>query len=87
MQPPRNILEAYHEQQPIGVRTDDGSKTPAEIAGMAEKTVTMHFPETVTLTISHGCTVTYPAGTHQVPELLSTHWYLKAQGATVQAAE
>ena len=61
--------------------------TPEEVAATAEKTVTMQFPAPIALTISYGSTVTYPAGTHQVPEVLSTHWYLKAHGATVQAAE
>lgn len=55
--------------------------TPDEVAATAEKTVTMQFPEPVTLTISHGYAVMYPAGVHEVPELLSTHWYLKARGA------
>lgn len=62
-------------------------RSPEEVSAGVPKTVAMNFPARVTLTISHGECVTYPAGVHQVPEILSTHWYLKACGATVQAAE
>jgi hypothetical protein len=59
----------------------------AEVAA-DHKTVTMIFPRPVELTLTHGETILYPAGTHEVPEaLVASHWYLKASGATVQASE
>jgi hypothetical protein len=82
----RNQLAEAHANQPIGVRTDDGRKTPAEAAA-GQKTLTMVFPQDVHLTIGPNHTVYYPAGAHEVPEDLAEHWYLKACGAIAQAAE
>jgi hypothetical protein len=64
-------------------------RTPAEVAADL-KTVAMVFPRPVQLTLTHGETVNYPAGQHDVPEVLARHWYLKASGARPvadQAAE
>ena len=60
--------------------------TPAELAAN-QKTVTMDFPRPVELTLTHGETVHFPAGKHEVPEILASHWYLAANGATVQALD
>jgi hypothetical protein len=55
-------------------------KTPAE-AAKGCRTITMEFPTKVHLTIATNHTVFYPVGTHEVPEHLASHWYLKANGA------
>jgi hypothetical protein len=75
-----------HEQFGISPSASKNQRTPAEVAA-GLKTVTMVFTRPVELSLTHWETVLYPAGTHEVPEVLSTHWYLLACGAIVQAAE
>lgn len=50
---------------------------PRSVIKEGEETVTMLFPNRVLLTCDRGV-IDYTAGIHQVPEELSTHWYLKA---------
>jgi hypothetical protein len=49
------------------------------------ETVTMVFKRPVTLTLDTGRRVKFEAGPQEVPAKLSTHWYLKACGATLYA--
>lgn len=55
------------------------SLTP-EQAAQGHRTVTMEFPEAVTLTVEWGRSIKYPKGAHEVPEHLSTHPFLVAHG-------
>jgi hypothetical protein len=51
--------------------------TPAQ-AAKGHRTITMEFPEAVTLTVEWGRKIEYPKGAHEVPEYLSTHPFLEA---------
>jgi hypothetical protein len=49
-----------------------------EQAAKGHRTITMEFPEAVTLTVEWGRKIEYPKGAHEVPEYLSTHPFLQA---------
>jgi len=55
-------------------------KTPDQ-AAKGHKTTTMVFDKGVHLTVDTNDSVFFPAGTHEVPNHLVGHWYLKAHGA------
>ena len=51
--------------------------TPEE-AAIGHQTQLMEFPTKVHLTVAPNETIMYPAGVHEVPVELASHWYLKA---------
>jgi hypothetical protein len=51
-----------------------------EQAAQGHRTITMEFPEAVTLTVDWGKKIEYPKGAHEVPEYLAGHFFLKAHG-------
>lgn len=48
-----------------------------------EKTVTMMFPQAVTLTTNDHQRISFTPGVHQVPESLASHEYLRLNGAKI----
>lgn len=55
---------------------------PAEALKPGETTVTMIFPRDVTLNLGSGEKVKFKKGVREVPEHLSTHYYLRDNGVT-----
>jgi hypothetical protein len=44
------------------------------------KTITMHFPKPITLSLNTGKKVRFGSGIQEVPEYLANHWYLEVSG-------